>query len=252
VARLEGKACLVTGGGTGIGRATALRFAREGASVAVCGRRPGPLADTVGAVRDLGGVAVACHADVSVESGARGAVDFALEAFGRLDVLVNNAGAIRRDLPADRTPVEEWDRLIATNPRSVFLVSKVAIPRMIESGGGAIVNVSSILGLLSGPGFAAYAAAKAGILGLTRSMAFDYGRHGLRVNAVCPGLVHTPMAEAERPDFVERVPEYAAEHPLGRIGRPEDIAAAILFLASEDAAWITGAHLVVDGGYTLE
>lgn len=247
--RFTGNVALVTGGGTGIGRAIARRLAEEGARVVVAGRRPVPLDETVGLIRGAGGDAEAVRGDLTDEVDAKRIVAETVRLYGSLSVLVNNAGSIRRDRPAGATTSAEWRELLDANLSSAFFVSRAALPKL-QDAGGAIVNVASTLAVVSVPGTAAYQAAKAGLLGLTRSMAVDYAPK-VRVNAVLPGLVHTPLSYVDRPEFDELRPQFERSHPMGRIGRPEDVAGAVAYLASADAAWVTGTNLVVDGGFSI-
>ena len=248
--QLEGKVALITGGASGIGRATALLFAREGAAVAVVDVDEAGARAVARAVLDAGGQAIAVGCDVSQARDCRRAVEATVEAFARLDILFNNAGIIRR---ADvvETAVEEWDRVMAVNARSVFLMSKYVVPVMAPRGGGAIVNTGSGWGLVGGRDAVSYCASKAAVVNMTRAMALDHGPQGIRVNCVCPGDTDTGMLRREAQQLGADEAQFlaeAADRPLGRIGTPEEIARAVLYLASEDSSFVTGAILVVDGG----
>ena len=252
--RLAGKRALITGGGTGIGRATAELFAREGAAVVVSGRRRGELEETVRRIEKAGGRAALAQGDVGAAAGAERMVAETLAALGGLDVLVNNAGVIARNASVTSVAVEDWERVIRTDLTGVFLVSRFALQEMVRAGrGGAVVHVSSVSGIVGDPRLAPYNAAKGGVNLLTKNMALDYAPHGIRVNAVCPGRIWTPMPMSRlQPgdDHEEILARWGRNIPLGRVGMPEDVASAVLFLASDEAAWITGAWLVVDGGAT--
>ena len=253
--RLEGKRALITGGGTGIGRATAELFAREGAHVMVSGRRRQELEETVHRVEGRGGRAALVQGDVSQPKGAERMVNESIAALGGLDILVNNAGTIVRGASVTSVAIEDWDRVLGIDLTGVFLVSRFALAHMVAAGGGgSIVNVSSVSGILGDANLAPYNAAKGGVNLLTKNMALDFASHRIRVNAVCPGRVATPMPKSRlKPgdDWETLLAQWGRNIPLGRIGQPEDVAQAILFLASEEAAWITGTTLVVDGGSTI-
>ncbi len=247
---LSGKVALVTGSAAGIGRATALRLARAGAAVAVVDLDAEGGRKVVELIREQGGVALFQQADVTESRACRDAVRRVHASFGRLDVLVNSAGVMRRATVVE-TPEEDWDWVLAVNLKSVYLISRLVVPIMAEQGGGSIVNVASGWGLVGGPRAAAYCASKGGVVQLTRAMAIDHGPQGIRVNCVCPGDTDTAMLRREAQDLGESEEQFlqqAAQRPLGRLGRPEEIAEAILYLASEAASYVTGAALVVDGG----
>ncbi|HEX8984185.1 MAG TPA: SDR family oxidoreductase [Bryobacteraceae bacterium] len=248
--RLDNRVALVTGAAKGIGAGIAERFMRAGAAVVIFDL-DGDAAREVAARLCPGNRVIAIAGDVSVENDVMRAVEQTTAAFGSLDVLVNNAG-IEIAGPVPGYTTEQWDRQIGVNLKGAFLFAKHSIPRM-RGRGGAIVNIASVHALVSYPGDAAYDASKAGMLALTRTLAIEHGREGIRVNAICPGYVDTPMTEewlASVPDREETVRQMLAVHPLGRIGTPADIAEAALFLASDSAAFITAACLVVDGGLT--
>jgi NAD(P)-dependent dehydrogenase (short-subunit alcohol dehydrogenase family) len=254
--RLQNKIALVTAAASGIGRATALRFAAEGAHVAALDRSPEGLADTVAAITAAGGQALAVTADITQAAAARAAVERALAAWGRIDVVFNGVGASGRrygDGPVDACSEEGWEWTLSVNLTSMFLICKYSLPALLASG-GAIVNLSSVLGLVGGDeDFAthAYAASKGGIIALSRAMAAYYAPRGVRVNVIAPGLIATPMSQRAQsdPHILARLPQL---QPLsGAMGAPEDIAAAAAYLASDDARFVTGAVLTVDGGWTV-
>jgi len=247
---LKDKVTLITGGASGIGRATALLFAQEGAADSIVDVDEAAGALAAEEVVAGGGRALFIPGDVTRADDCRRAVAATVAAFGGLDVLVNNAGIIRRaDILA--TTEEQWDRVMAVNVKSVFFMSRETVPAMAERGRGAIVNVASGWGLKGGPSAAAYCASKGAVVNLTRAMAIDHAGQGIRVNAVCPGDTDTPMLRHEAGQLGRPEREFlaeAAERPLGRYGRPEEIAQAMLFLVSEASSYVTGTTLVVDGG----
>ena len=251
---LDGKTALVTGGGSGIGRATSLAYAREGARVVVADVNVEGGEETVLRIKEAGGDAILVHADVSKPEDTQAMVARAVEAFGSLDCAFNNAGISGgrdRRLTADYLE-DDWDRVIGINLKGVWLCMKAEIPQMLKQGGGAIVNTASIMGLVSTSGSAAYTAAKHGVVGLTKAAALEYAKSGVRVNAVCPGYIHTPMVQ-DRLDTVDGYEDQLkSRHPVGRLGEPEEIAEAVLWLSSDAASFVTGHNMPVDGGYTAQ
>lgn len=254
--RLDDKVAIVTGGASGFGRATALRFAREGARVVVVDLDEPRGASVVDELRAAGSDGRLVIGDVSSLDVANEAVTAAVDGFGRLDVLVNNAGIVQGD---DRdtwdTTEEKWDLVLQVNLRSVFVCSKAAIPVMLAAGGGSIVNVASIAASVC-TGGSAYAASKGAILSYTRHTARELARRGVRMNAVSPGFMRTPMTTGERDGLdeaaqEERVAGFASHLPMKRMGAMDDIADAVLFLASDEAGYITGQEVIVDGGYVV-
>jgi len=252
--RLLGKVALITGGTSGIGRATALLFAREGARVAITGRNEERGQAVRAEIEQAGGEGLFVQADVRLAADCQRAVEETVRAYGRLDILFNNAGVYY-----PRTVVEcseeEWDLTLDINLKGAFLMSKYALPAMIAQGGGVIIHNASGWGLVGGDAAAAYCASKGGLVLLTKAMAIDHGRQGIRVNCVCPGDTDTPMLPLDAQMRGMAWEEYlagGANRPLGRIGRPEEIAYAVLFLASDEASYITGAVLAVDGGGTAD
>ena len=247
---VDGKRAIVTGAASGIGRATALLLASEGAAVVAADLDEAGAADVVAAIEAEGGRAIAVRCDVTVEADCRRLVEAAVASFGRLDLVVNAAGIIRRTSVVE-TPEEEWDRVMAVNVKSVYLVGRHAIPAIARGGGGAIVNVGSGWGLKGGPRAASYCASKGAVVNLTRAMAIDHGPQGIRVTCVCPGDTDTPLLRSEAEQLGEDVAVFlasSADRPIGRLGTPEDTARAVLYLASDAASWVTGTTLVVDGG----
>lgn len=246
--RLKDKIALITGGGTGIGAATARLFAREGAAVGITGRRKEPLDEVAKEIQAVGGRALAVTGDVAVTSDCQRMVEETTAAFGQIGVLVNNAGTSTLTR-ADEISDELWDETIGTNLSGAFRLIRAVLPGMISQGSGSIVNVSSVLGQTGMKGAAAYGASKAGLDQLTRVLAVEYADRGIRVNSVAPAWVHTPMNKSVR-DHASMYDRLKKRHPMGRFGTPDEIARAILHLASDEAAWTTGAVLAVDGGWT--
>lgn len=248
--KLDGKVALITGGNSGIGRATAALFAKEGAAVVLTGRNQERGERVAQAINDAGGEALFIRADVRVAEDCRRAVEQTLERFGRIDVLFNNAGVYYPKTVPECTE-EEWDETIDSSLKGAFLMSKYALPSMIERGSGSIIHNSSGWGILGGDRAAAYCAAKGGLVVMAKAMAIDHGRDGIRVNCVCPGDTETPMLtdDAEKRGMAwEDYVAAGSDRPLGRIGTAEEIARAVLFLASDDSSFVTGEALVVDGG----
>jgi NAD(P)-dependent dehydrogenase (short-subunit alcohol dehydrogenase family) len=247
---VEGKRALVTGAAAGMGEATSRLLAAEGASI-VLADIDADGAETVAAtLRETGAAAIAIGCDVALSEDVRRAVDTAVERLGGLDIVVNCAGIIRR---ADvvGTTEDEWDRVMAVNVRSIFLAGKHAVPVMATGGGGSIVNIGSGWGLKGGPQAVSYCASKGAVVNLTRAMAIDHGPQGIRVNCVCPGDTDTALLRSEARQLgVDEATflEESADRPLHRLGTPDDIARAVLYLVSDDSAWVTGSTLVVDGG----
>jgi NAD(P)-dependent dehydrogenase (short-subunit alcohol dehydrogenase family) len=249
---LKGKVALITGGGSGIGRAIAVEYARHGANVVVAGRRAEPGEESVEIIERAGGTARFVAADVTDEPDVRRMVETCLAEFGRLDVAVNNAGGEFRAGPLVRQDTESWRRTLDNNATSVFLCLRHEIEAMLAAGAGTIVNIASTLGIRAMPGVAAYVAAKHAVVGLTRAAAVEYAAQGIRVNAIAAGSVDTPMFRRGPGGNVRAKAYMVGKHPMGRIGTPEEIAATAAFLASDAAGFMTGAVLTADGGWTAQ
>jgi meso-butanediol dehydrogenase / (S,S)-butanediol dehydrogenase / diacetyl reductase len=249
--RLAGKTALITGAGTGIGRAIALAMAREGARIALAARRREPLESVAAEIVAAGGASVAIECDVTNRASVEAALATAVKRFGTVNVVVNNAGvAVVAD--AEKTSDEDWRRILDVNLTGTFLMSRAALPELRKAGGGAIVNIGSVLGLVARKDRAAYCAAKGGVTLLTKAMALDHAHEKIRVNCICPSIVETPLGAASLagsssdPDEARRI--RAREIPLGRLGKPEDVAELAVYLASDEADWVTGAAWPIDGG----
>jgi NAD(P)-dependent dehydrogenase (short-subunit alcohol dehydrogenase family) len=250
--RLSGKVAFITGGGTGIGRACALAFAREGAKVVIAGRRPEPLALVVKEIESPAGEALALPCDVTDRATVQAALDKAEQSFGQLNIIVNNAG-VAVVATAENTSDQDWNRVLTTNLTGTFLVSRAALPALRRAAGGTILNIGSILGFVARKDRAAYCAAKAGVSGLTRAMALDHAADKIRVNCICPSIVETELGMqvmSKNPDAHAEREKRVAEIPIGRLGTPDDVAMMAVYLASDESSWITGASFPLDGGLT--
>ena len=247
--RLDGKIALVTGGSSGIGRASALAFAREGAKVVVADVTAEGGQETVRLIKEAGGEARFLKVDVARAAEVETLITQTVAAYGRLDCAYNNAGIEGAFVSTTEYPEADWDRVLAINLKGVWLCMKYEIAQMLQQGGGAIVNTASGAGLVGVAGLSAYVASKHGVVGLTKTAALEYAKAGIRVNAVCPGVIQTPMVArltSQRPEMAEAL---VAAEPMGRTGKPEEIAEAVVWLCSEAASFVTGHAMSVDGGY---
>ena len=249
--KLKGKVALITGGSLGLGKATAVLFAQEGATVVITGRTEKTLQEAVSEAEAKGVKIEYLVSDVSKEEDCKSAVEETVKRHGAVDILFNNAGVLSAG-PTHETETDEWDRIFAINVRGTFMMSKHAVPHMLKKGGGCIVNNSSVLGLKALPGIAAYTASKGAVTQFTRAMALDYAQQGIRVNAICPGTIVTPMVTGMLDSMEDK---QAAEemfksfHPVGRLGHPDEVARAVLFLCEDGVDFMTGVMLSLDGGW---
>ncbi len=249
---MDNKVALVTGGGSGIGRASALAFANAGAKVVVADINVDGGEETVQMIHEARGEAIFIRTDVSQAADVATMVTQAVKTFGHIDCAHNNAGISGGSAPTAECSEENWDRVISINLKGIWLSMKYEIRQMLEQGGGVIVNSSSVAGLVGTRRVPAYVASKHGIIGLTKTAALEYARQNIRVNAVCPGVIHTPMIAQFTGGNAQIMEEFAEEEPLGRMGEPEEIAAAVLWLCSDAASFVTGHAMVVDGGRTAQ
>jgi NAD(P)-dependent dehydrogenase (short-subunit alcohol dehydrogenase family) len=250
-ASFAGKVAFVTGAASGIGRATAVAFASAGATVVVADVSEEGNQETAQVIEDQRGRVLAVRCDVTNGQDIKAALDRSLDAFGRLDIAFNNAGVEQPVGPAAEVSEQEWDRIVDINLRGVFLCMKHEIPLLLQQGGGAIVNTSSGAGVTAVKGQAAYTAAKHGVVGLTKAAALDYAQANVRINAVCPGIIDTAMMQRFTGDSAEGRQRVIGQEPVGRMGTPEEISGAVLWLCSDAAAFVVGHALVMDGGQTV-
>ena len=247
-----GKVVLVTGAGSGIGRAGALAFAREGAKVVVAEYDPDSGKETAALIQRDKGEAVSICTDVSKEDEVKTLTEKTISTYGRLDYAFNNAGIEGKIAPTAECPAENWDHVLAVNLKGIWLCMKYELLQMLRQKKGAIVNCSSVAGLVGFKGLPAYVASKHGIIGLTRTAALEYAKENIRINAVCPGVIQTPMVERVTGGNAAVQAQFEAGEPIGRLGQPEEVAAAVLWLCSEAASFVTGHAMVIDGGWVAQ
>ena len=248
----QGKIALITGGSSGIGRATAIAFAREGAKVVVAGRREEEGKETIRLIEKAGSEGIFVKTDVTKEPEVKALIDKAVATFGRIDCAFNNAGVLGTVAPLAQQKLEDYEFIMDVNVKGVVFCMKHEIAHMLKNGGGAIVNNSSVGGLVGFPGVAIYVASKHAVLGLTKTAALEVAKSGIRINAVSPAAIQTDMADLAMNSSGLTKEQFAAMHPVGRMGTPEEIASAVLYLCSDSASFITGQSLTVDGGYTAQ
>ena len=249
---IQDSVAIVSGASSGIGRATAKRFASEGAQVVVADVDTEGGEETVSQIESDGGEAIFVEVDVMIEDDVEHMVESAVDTFGGLDFAFNNAGIEGAHGLAHEQSMDNWNRVIGINLQGVFLAMQAEIPAMLEDGGGAIVNTASVAGILGFPNLSPYVASKHGVIGLTKSAAVEFSSDGVRVNAVCPGVIETPMVARAQEEDPETMEATAAATPIGRLGQPEEIASAAAWLCSDDASFVTGESLVVDGGFSVQ
>jgi NAD(P)-dependent dehydrogenase (short-subunit alcohol dehydrogenase family) len=250
--QLEGKVALVTGGSSGIGRATAFAFAREGARVVIADVQIKAGEETAHIIKEEDGQAVFIPADVSKPAEVERLINRVIEIYGRLDCAFNNAGIEGENAPTAASTEENWDRVMGIDLKGVWLCMKYEILQMLEQGSGVIVNMSSVAGLVGYRNLSAYVASRHGVVGLTKTAALEYAKEGIRVNAVCPGVIHTPMVERATHGDIKAEAQYAALQPVGRMGMPAEVAELVVWLCSDAASFITGQAIAVDGGYIAQ
>ncbi|MGB0388730.1 MAG: SDR family oxidoreductase [Ardenticatenaceae bacterium] len=252
MASLKDKVALVTGGSSGIGRATALLFAREGAKVVVADIQVEGGEETVGMIQEGGGEAIFVKADVSKSADVQAMINQTVEHYGRLDCAFNNAGIGGVPAPIADHEEEHWDRVIGINLKGVWLCMKYEVAQMLKQGGGTIVNTASVVGLVGTANMTPYVASKHGVVGLTKTVALEYAQANIRVNAVCPGVIHTPMIDRFTGGSPEALAQVVAMEPVGRVGKPEEVAEVVVWLSSDAASFVTGHPMAVDGGFVAQ